>query len=126
MYSWVKCSDEIQKHCSDLGELKEGDKGAGLLGDGEDEDDRDPLPPPPQQQPPQQQLQPPPQQQQQIVGGALAGSDSDKKSILVGGGVAAAADASSMTFQLKANQELRFEVKAESNQQVKGMCGGWF
>ena len=39
MYSWVKCSDEIQKHCSDLGELKEGDKGAGLLGDGEDEDD---------------------------------------------------------------------------------------
>jgi hypothetical protein len=54
LYSWVKCSDEIQKHCSDLGELKEGDKGAGLLGDGEDEDDRDslPPPPPPQQQPP--------------------------------------------------------------------------
>ena len=124
MYSWVKCSDEIQKHCSDLGELKEGDKGAGLLGDGEDEDDRDSLPPPPPQQPQQPQLQPPPQQP--IVGGALAGSDSDKKSILVGGGVAAAADASSMTFQLKANQELRFEVKAESNQQVKGMCGGWF
>ena len=124
MYSWVKCSDEIQKHCSDLGELKEGDKGAGLLGDGEDEDDRDSLPPPPPPQPQQPQLQPPPQQP--IVGGALAGSDSDKKSILVGGGVAAAADASSMTFQLKANQELRFEVKAESNQQVKGMCGGWF
>ena len=123
MYSWVKCSDEIQKHCSDLGELKEGDKGAGLLGDGEDEDDRDSLPPPPPQQQ-QPQLQPPPQQP--IVGGALAGSDSDKKSILVGGGVAAAADESSMTFQLKANQELRFEVKAESNQQVKGMCGGWF
>ena len=124
MYSWVKCSDEIQKHCSDLGELKEGDKGAGLLGDGEDEDDRDSLPPPP---PPQQQPPPPPPQQQQLQPPPqIVGSDSDKKSILVGGGVAAAADASSMTFQLKANQELRFEVKAESNQQVKGMCGGWF
>ena len=124
MYSWVKCSDEIQKHCSDLGELKEGDKGAGLLGDGEDEDDRDSLPPPP---PPQQQPPPPPPQQQQLQPPPqIVGSDSDKKSILVGGGVAAAADVSSMTFQLKANQELRFEVKAESNQQVKGMCGGWF
>ena len=106
--------------------MKEGDEGAGLPGDGgfEDEDEwKRQL----QQQLLLQQQQLLLLQQQQP---AVKKSDSPPPRIglfdapVAGGGAAAPpppADArgSSQTFKLKANQELRFEVKAESNQQAR-------
>ena len=102
-YSWVKSSDEMQNYCKDLEELKDGD-----VCDVEE---------PPQQLSPEKLPGPTISPSQSLADVSRAGFAS-------GGMVQPLPtidDSASNTvvFKLKPNQELRFEVKADSNQQAR-------
>jgi hypothetical protein len=100
MYSWVKLSDEIQNYCKDLGELKDGvddDHGDGEVCAVEFEE------------PTQGELETKP-----ALPVAVATPLVEKEE-----GATAGIDTSKLIFKLKPNQELRFEVKADSNQQAR-------
>lgn len=99
MYAWVKSSDEILKHGRDLGELKDG---------GEDDDlVVPPLEPPtlPNVVPPSE----PPVVDHNLFETMFAEVHRVPDTV----------DSKTETFKLKPNQELRFEVKAENNQQAR-------
>jgi hypothetical protein len=107
-YAWVKSSDEIQNYCKDLGELKDED-----VGDGEEAP----------QDLPSDHLQAPtistPPLPSEVARAAAAGGGM----ALLLPSVDATKDKDSgsgtVVFKLKPNQELRFEVKADSNQQAR-------
>jgi hypothetical protein len=121
-YSWVKISDEVTKHGKDLGELKDGDNV--YVNDGEDDETQDeetkPFP------------APAPGLGQDIKaasGGAAAAAPAalpvvrpDLFSFVAPVSAARpveSADSVTTEFKLKPNQELRFEVKADSNGQAR-------
>jgi hypothetical protein len=101
MYAWVKNSDEILKHGRDLGELKDGDMGQG----DDDHGDVRPIIPP--------EVQPPPELFPVVVPPLFQTVITEVHR------VPDTVDSKAETFKLKPNQELRFEVKAESNQQAR-------
>ncbi len=99
-FSWVKSS--LGDYCRDLGEVKDGDF--------EDEELPQDVAQEPKKEPSQS---PPPPAAGTAVGGSLqpvAVIDTVKEKDSVG---------NTVVFKLKPNQELRFEVKADSNQQAR-------
>jgi hypothetical protein len=106
-YSWVKTSDEVTKHGKDLGELKDGD--AVYVNDGDEDDthDDDTKPAPAPAPAPAPTPAPAPQDLFGFV--APVGAARPVES----------ADSVTSVFKLKPNQELRFEVKADSNGQAR-------
>jgi hypothetical protein len=107
-YSWVKASDEIQNYCKDLGELK----------DRTDADSDSPIDLPiesddafnvnPQRDGFSADSEPSEHKPSTSVLLASSASNAD-----------APVSIEAVTFELKANQELRFEVRADSNQQAR-------
>jgi hypothetical protein len=106
MYAWVKSSDEILKHGRDLGELKDGDDGeaAGDI----DPDEREPVD---VKSTLLTNVAPP--SEPSVVPNLFETVISDVPR------VADIVDSKTEQFKLKPNQELRFEVKADSNQQAR-------
>ena len=102
-YSWVKSSDEIQNYCKDLEELKDGD-----VCDGEE---------PPQQLSPENPPGPtlsPSQSLEEVSRAGFASGGMVRPLSTIGDSAS-----NTVVFKLKPNQELRFEIKADSNQQAR-------
>jgi hypothetical protein len=107
-YAWVKCSDEIQNYCKDLGELKDGD-----VGDSEESAQDLPC------DHPQAPTLSPPQPPSEVARAAAAGGGTALPLPSIDATKDKDAGSGTVVFKLKPNQELRFEVKADSNQQAR-------
>ena len=103
--SWVKSSDEIQNYCKDLGELKDGDF-----------DDSDDRPQDIAQETKQETSQSPPHHSADAVRGAAATSGAMQPCATNDAVKEKDSSGNCVVFKLKPNQELRFEIKADSNQ----------
>ncbi len=111
-FSWVKVSDEILKHQEALGELKE------ERDDGFSDDDKESAEIPKLEPKPENSEFPPPKLEYELpVASAQRGLFDDAVADVAK--CTEPADAGALIFKLNKNQELRFEVKAETNQQAR-------